>query len=303
VTAISPTVSVVIPTFQRRQHLSRVLEALSTQTVAPIEVIVVDASPGDDQLTEAETQPVRDWLVYLRGIAPGNVSYQRNLALRRCRGSVILFVDDDVEFGPELIEEHLRALETTGASAISGLILLPGEGTSTNPRRRFPHRIADPGAPNYQAFDGVIESYVICTANFSVRREAALAIGGFDEHVHGTVDDVEFGIRLARNGFRVVHHNGPRVLHLRVPGSGSRSAKMGFESGFQWMVANQFYYQFRHFPERKRRLLLASALWSHCRPSRHWLEPALIVGRVRSLFEGYRAAEARVRQPPSLLKG
>lgn len=295
-------VSVIIPTFRRRSYLRRVLEGLACQTRQPFEVFVVDSSPADEQLTEEEVKAVGPWLRYVPWPEQGNISRQRNSALRRCSGDVILFLDDDVEFGPDLIEQHLRALAETGAAGISGVILLRNYGLASAPRTRFAHRIADPGAPNYQAYDGIVESFVICSANFSVYRQVAIAAGGFDEQIRGTFDDVEFGVRAARQGYRLIHHNGPKVLHLQAGASGSRSAEFGKESGFEWAATNQFYYQFRHWPQRGRRGLLASALWSHCRPSRHWLEPEVVIHRVRALLTAYRTAARRVAEPPRLLR-
>jgi GT2 family glycosyltransferase len=294
-------VSVIIPTYRRRSYLQRVMEGLARQTVQPFEVFVIDSSPEQEQLTAEEEAAIGPWLHYIRWPERGNISRQRNSALSRCRGDVVLFLDDDVEFGPDLIEQHLLALRHTGAAGVSGVILLENQGLTAAPRTRFAHRIADPGAPNYQAYDGIVDTFVICSANFSVRRHVVIAAGGFDEQIHGTFDDVEFGVRAARQGYRFVHHNGPKVLHLRAPASGSRSAEFGKESGFEWAATNQFYYQFRHWPQRGRRGLLASALWSHCRPSRHWLEPEVIVHRVRALLTAYQTAARRAAEPPRLL--
>ena len=295
-------VSVVIPTYRRRTYLLRVLEGLATQTVQPHEVFVIDSSPADEQLSPADRASCGAWLRYIAWPERGNISRQRNVALRQCSGEIVLFLDDDIEFEADLIEQHCRALADTGADGVSGVILLRNQGLASAPRTRFAHRIADPGAPNYQAYDGVVETFVICSANFSVRREVALSAGGFDEHIQGTFDDVEFGVRTARQGHRLIHHNGPKVLHLQAGASGSRSSDIGKEAGFEWMVTNQFYYQFRHWPHRGKRVLLAWALWSHCRPSRHWLEPEVIVHRVRALVAGYRVAAARAAQPPRLLQ-
>jgi GT2 family glycosyltransferase len=295
------TVSVIIPTYRRRPFLLRVLDDLARQTRPPVEVFVVDSSPPDEQLTSQDLMPFAPWLRYRRWPEWGNISRQRNAALQECTGAIVLFLDDDVEFGPDLIQAHVDALSDDNAAGISGAILLAHRGLTSVPSTRYRHRIADPGAPNYQGYDGIVESYVICTANFSIRRDVALAVGGFDEHMCGTYDDVEFGTRLTQQGYRLLHHNGPKVLHLQVQASGSRSAEFGQEGGFQWAVTNLFYYQFRHRPDRNRPGLLASALWSHCRPSRHWLEPEVIVQRMRALIAGYRTATRRAAGPPRLL--
>jgi len=59
--AVAPTVSVVIPTYNRLPRLRRVLEALSSQTVGPggFEVVVVSdgATDGTDEFVTAAEMP------------------------------------------------------------------------------------------------------------------------------------------------------------------------------------------------------------------------------------------------------
>lgn len=288
------TVSVVIPCYRRRARLLRVLELLGQQRIAPLEVIVVDASPVDERLSTDEIDGFRPWLRYFTVKVEGNISRQRNTAVRRCRGEYILFLDDDVEFGPDLIARYQEVFEATQADGISGIVLQPGEQMSANPRRRRLGMIYDPGAPDCHTFDGQTETHVICTANFAVRGKALRTVGGFDEQVHGTLDDVDLGVRLAYAGFHIIHHNGPSVLHWKDQGDGSRAPELGDS----WGLANLFYFQGRHFWRRGRLVLLGVTLWQFCRPSRHWLTPRVVVNRWRTILRSYAEACRRLRQGP-----
>lgn len=291
-----PVISVIIPTYRRREYLVKVLDALATQTVPPGEVFVVDASPADEQLTDATVARYPGWLKYERYNQPGSASKQRNLALARCTGEILLFLDDDVEFGPELIANYLAAFRETGADGISGVVLLPHQQLCHEPKMVRTIPILRSGAPNYQAYDTAIDSYVICTASFAADRRAVLAAGGFDEQLTGTRDDVDLGLRLAKRGFRIVHHPGPQLVHLMAKGNGSRSPELGL----QWAMANLFYFQFTHFWPAGRGRLRARTLWDNCRPSRHWLTPGLIVKRWAAVNAGYREALRRVNEGAKL---
>jgi len=292
----APTISVVIASYRRRSHLLKALDQLAVQSRQPQEVFVVDASPVEEQLSTTRIMQYPAWLRYMRFTERGNASRQRNVALKLCTGDIVLFLDDDVEFGPSFLEQYLTAFGETGAEAINGLVLVPGETPSHAPKLLRTIPIQYPGGPNYQAYDGVIETHVICSASFAATRTALLAVGGFDEQLHGSRDDVDLGIRLMKNGCRVVHHNGPQLLHLMARGNGSRSPEMGRE----WATANLFYFQFKHYWPDRRAWLKWRTVWDYCRPSRHWLTPGVIVKRWLGVSRAYREALRRAGEGPKL---
>jgi glycosyltransferase involved in cell wall biosynthesis len=94
----SHTVSVVIPTLGR-ESLQRCLEALKKQTRPPNEVIVV----RDEQR---------------RG-----VSWGRNEGVRRSRGDLVAFTDDDCVPPPEWIEQLVQAMDRFNATVAGGLFV------------------------------------------------------------------------------------------------------------------------------------------------------------------------------------
>jgi GT2 family glycosyltransferase len=292
----SPKVSIIIASYRRQAYLLKTLDQLVAQDYQPDEVFVVDASPVEEQLSKAHHARYPKWLSYVRFMERGNASRQRDTALKLCAGDIVLFLDDDVEFGRDLIDQYVRAFRETGADGINGIVLVPNERPSNAPKLVQTIPIQYPGAANYQAYDGIIDTHVICSASFAATRSALLAVGGFDEQLHGSRDDVDLALRMIKKGFRVIHHNGPCLLHLMARGNGSRSPEMGRE----WTTANLFYFQFTHFWPRRRSLLMWRTLWDYCRPSRHWLEPAVISGRWTGVVRAYREAVRRVNEGPKL---
>jgi GT2 family glycosyltransferase len=125
-----------------------------------------------------------------------------------------------------------------------------------------------------------------------------LKVGGFDEQIHGSLDDVDLGIRIREAGFLVIHHNKPQVLHLMLRVNGSRSPELGL----RWTLANLFYFQFRHFWRRYRPVLLFRTLWDYCRPSRLWLTPGVVKSQCFAVLQGYREALRRVSEGPQFLQ-
>src|SRR5947209_1130323 len=101
-------VSIITPTYNRRASLGRLLRALTRATYAAssFEVIVVDDG-SDDDTAEFLRTAYFDYSLRIMQQEHAGPSAARNLGVANARGSLILFLDDDVEPIPELIELHV----------------------------------------------------------------------------------------------------------------------------------------------------------------------------------------------------
>src|SRR5215510_4714361 len=105
-----PTVSVVIPTHNRSASLRRTLDALCVQTYPfqQLEVVVVADGCVDDTLAMLSHYqapfPVRAIAQASQGQAVA-----RNCGATHANGRLLLFLDDDIEATPHLIEAHVHA--------------------------------------------------------------------------------------------------------------------------------------------------------------------------------------------------
>jgi len=292
----TPSISIIIATYRRSSFLIHVLERLCQQNLQPMEVFVVDASPLEEQIVPDILVRFPSWLNYVVfDEGPGNASAQRNNAIRRSNGDIILFLDDDVDFSDNMLEAYINAFNQTGADAIAGRISIPGKQLETKiPITKFAGMVHHPGAPNYITCDFSVETYVVCTANFAVQRGCLFNVGGFDEQIFGTIEDVDLGLRLTRNGYMVLHYPVPHIVHFMASNSGARSENYKLE----WSLSNVFYFQFKNFPEKRQSILLWDTVWNYCRPSRLWLKPVTILERFRSIKKAYRTALERITKGP-----
>lgn len=123
-----PLVSVIVPTMNRAHILETVcLTSLATQELpGSVELIVCDAS-GDT----ATEMAVREWgeahplwtCTCTRAIRRGSCS-QRNQAIRLSRGTLLLFLDDDVELLPRALLEVWDASQAKAKTFAGFQILL-----------------------------------------------------------------------------------------------------------------------------------------------------------------------------------
>ena len=100
-------VSVIIPTYNRKNLLKRALNSVSSQTYVPHEIIVVDDGSSDG---------TKDWVLetfpYVRYIYQDNsgVSSARNAGIEEAKGSWIAFLDSDDEWMPDKLEKQEIAI-------------------------------------------------------------------------------------------------------------------------------------------------------------------------------------------------
>src|SRR5690349_12686793 len=117
----APRVSVVVPTFNRRASLHRLLMALSAQTypTEQFEVIVVDdgSTDGTDQLLASLITP---YALQVIRQANGGPAVARNRGVASAHGALIVFLDDDVEPVPELLAEHVAVHDAESDPVVIG---------------------------------------------------------------------------------------------------------------------------------------------------------------------------------------
>lgn len=120
---ITPLVSVVIPTRNRKELLRRALNSVFSQTYTRLQIIVVDDASTDE--TKAMVSSLSDnRLCYLRHSSSRGGAAARNTGIRAATGAAIGFLDDDDEWESDKVFEQLKVLRDYSAvlcaSSISG---------------------------------------------------------------------------------------------------------------------------------------------------------------------------------------
>jgi GT2 family glycosyltransferase len=185
------TITAAICTRQRAEQLQRALESLVSQATKPLEILVVDNAPEDSATRDAvkAVAGVR----YVVEPVPG-LDFARNRALREARGDVVAFLDDDAQADADwcgaitrAFAEHPQLAACTGrveamSTEAAGQVMFEANGGFSRGHNRvlLPR---DATKPLHGRRAPLIAWAVSVGAGCSlaVRRESALAIGGFDE--------------------------------------------------------------------------------------------------------------------------
>ncbi|MBA3258559.1 MAG: glycosyltransferase family 2 protein [Gemmatimonadales bacterium] len=232
---MTPTASVIVPTYNRPNLLERVVRALLSQVpaTAPYEVVIVDDGSGPDTQAAVRQAAGSDpRAVYLRHNANRGRSAARNTGIHHSRGQIVLFVDDDVVVEHDYVGAHLRAHEAAAPDrvAVMGDLRFPPEVVrASNYAKYLQSRYL--GGRDLRALTTLrpadLHPRFLITAACSMRRDDLVAAGTFDESIrfYGCEDHI-LAHALKRAGVRIVFAPEARALHHDTVAIGWYRAKM-----------------------------------------------------------------------------
>jgi glycosyltransferase involved in cell wall biosynthesis len=188
-----PTVSIVLPTFNRVALLGEAVDSVRAQTFTGWELIIADDGSTDDTST------------YLEGLSDprirclflphsGSDAVPRNAALRAARGEWVAFLDSDDLWLPSKLERQLHAMteHPDCGWSYTGFALIDARG---EPLPERPSSV-------YRPVSGwILESLLRfeagpCVQSMLVRRSLIQTLGGFDEAIPLRTD-YDLTVRLA----------------------------------------------------------------------------------------------------------
>lgn len=210
-------ISVVIPSYNRKDILVKCLNALFEQTYPKdnFEIIVIDDGSTDGTEVSIngamEESPIE--LKYFKQENKGPAA-ARNKGIQNASNEIILFLGDDIISSPTLLEEHsrLHMQYPENNTAVLGYVTWADDICVTPFMKWLEH-----GGPQF-AFNlikkNIADYRFFYTANISLKREFLLKNGMFDEDFHyACYDDVELGYRLAKKGLKISYNKNAVGYH------------------------------------------------------------------------------------------
>lgn len=231
--ATLPTVSVVIPTYNRRGYIERVVRPLLDDDAALEIIVVVDgcADGTHELLLELSEQHPRLRPVWQVNAGAGQA---REAGLQRAKGEVVLVLDDDVVASPGLVSAHAAA--HVGRTRLVVVGYMP----PVLPVPRKPDQ-----APTYiyaSDYERVCRAYErqpqqillnLWAGNLSLRREDAVEVGMSDGASLGYHADKAFGYRCFEAGLRGSFSRQLRATHLH------HRSLARFRAELQWQAVDR----------------------------------------------------------------
>lgn len=226
-----PTVSTVMPTYNRAELLPRTIESILSQDFEDFELLIVDDGSTDDTATVVQAIQARDArLRYL--LLPQNrgIGFARQAGLRHVSGRYIALADSDDLWLPGKLKVQVEVLER-----YPEIDILFGDFWNIDYVRRteasgfaeaqagMKHLVVRHLADDLWLIEGgvetgILEANFIAAPTMMLRAEVFKKVGGFDTALSTPVD-LEFGWRAAVLGARYAYLNRPLIKRYRYPSS------------------------------------------------------------------------------------
>lgn len=272
----SPRISIIIPTYNRNDVLTTTIAHLLAINQEDAEILVIDQTLRHDTETE---QQLGEWeragLIEWCQLKQPSIPHAMNKGAIEATGEILLFLDDDIVPDSQLLGAHNEAHQTRCSDIIAGRVLQPWheDNHDSDPFTRDTAELKD-------EFIG---------ANFSIRREKLLALGGFDENFKGAAYrfEREFADRVLAAGGTIWYEPSALIRHLHHQSGGTRSKGDHLTSWNPRHPVGAYYYLFVS-PRLRRRAARALARLARSVMSRHhlrkpWYVPVTLTSELLGL--------------------
>ncbi len=293
------TIAAVVPVWNGREWLERMLASLARQTQPATELIVVDNGSTDGAPELAAARGAR---VIAMGFNAGfaaavnrGIRESRSARERSCDSIAVL--NSDVELAPDYLEKLVAA----DAWFATGKLLTPStdriDGTFDATCRGGTTWRAGSGREDAPIFD---QRRAIASAPFTAalfRAELFERVGLLDERFESYLEDVDFGLRCTSCGLEGVYEPAAIAWH-----KGSATLGRWHSATVRRIARNQIYLLARHYPTPLlgrwfRPILAAQLLWGGV-ALRHGAGLAWLRGAMQGLVgaRGVRKGGARMNE-------
>ena len=176
----SPTVSVILPTYNRASLLPRAVESVLSQTFSNWELFIVDDGSTDETPAVVRSYLADPRIHFLKKKHEGSAGKSRNAGMRLAKGKYVAFLDDDDLFLPEKLKRQVAWMD---AHPAVGLLysLIQVVDTEMNPLKVVPEN------PE-RSFLELFRENFIQVPTVLARRRCFDRVGFFDESLPGSED-------------------------------------------------------------------------------------------------------------------
>lgn len=188
-----PLVSVVVPAFNAQETLVETLRCVAGQTYRRLEILIVDDGSTDGTAALAEAFCRDDMRGRLICRTNGGVASARNLGIRQASGELVAPCDADDLWHPDKIAAQVRA--AMAGPPNFGFVYCWFREVDARGRVVRDGECFDVDGAAYQRL--LYRNFVGNGSALLVRRDAALAVGGYDERLAQGCEDILFQLRLA----------------------------------------------------------------------------------------------------------
>lgn len=207
-----PKVSVIIPTYNRKDYVTEAIDSVIAQTYKDFEIIVVDDGSTDGtgkMLKEKYGDKIRYFFKENGGCASA-----RNYGIRMSQGKYVAFLDSDDKYLPEKLEDQVGILEQN-----NGIGFVYSDSYVLGGKKQILLESVRPDQNGSVAYALFMLTYMT-NSTVIVRRESFAMSGYYDENMRYN-EDTDFFLRLSL--YCSAHYLKKPTLQYRIHEHGKSS--------------------------------------------------------------------------------
>ena len=188
----NPTVSVIIPTYNRAHLIGKAVKSVLSQTYQDFEVIVVDDGSTDN--TGEIVKSFNNFIIrYISYSDNRGVSAARNTGIKNCQGEYIAFLDSDDEWLPEKLNKQMKIFESESSEVG---VVYTGDYYVDEKDKEI-KKVHIPRKKGYIYEDLLKAEGGLYLSTVLVKKECFTKVGLFDEDFPAR-EDLDMWIRIAK---------------------------------------------------------------------------------------------------------
>ena len=194
-------ISVVIPSYNRKEFLKRSIDSAINQTKKPFEIIVVDDGSTDG--TETMIKSDYDFVKFIKQKNKG-VSAARNIGIKVSIGEWICFLDSDDEWKKDKLEKQINAMKSNpGYKFFHSNEIWIKNGIRINQKKKHKKYGGD-------IFDKCLDMCRISPSSVMINKTVFDEVGNFNEDLV-VCEDYELWLRIC-DKYRVFFIDEPLII-------------------------------------------------------------------------------------------
>ncbi len=206
-------ISVIITTYKRPELLKRALKSVTSQTLNPSEIIVIEdfSDNGKDKWANEKQSEI----IYTQNEKNLGLAGSRNVGIHRAKSDWITFLDDDDQWLPERLEEQVQCYKNLKPEEKEKLACIQCGVKKIDVAGKV---VGIQLPKNNGNLKESIIKYGASTpsSSFLFKKEALLKVGGFDENLISGIDH-DIWMKLAVAGYKTKALKKPLVIIHQEP--------------------------------------------------------------------------------------
>lgn len=242
-------VTFALATYNRSRELQGCLDSILGQRYRPIEIVVVDNASDDDTgliIKEKYNLPA---IHYFKVSENKGCVEGRNIAIRNCKGNIIVAIDDDATLTD--VDATQKIVDRFSQDKEVGLLTFKSLNYSTGKvlREEFPHK--DKSLDTDQEFE---TSYFI-GVGYALRRIVYEKVGLYPADFFFGFEELDLSFKMMDAGYKIIYFPQVTVLHKKSP-----AGRLSYNDLWLKRLENRVRVSIRNLPWRY--VIASTFFWS-----------------------------------------